>query len=168
MFEAGGSNIEIAQHLSDHKGSAHSLGHEILEIAEAMLLAVVAITTAWSGYQSALWAGHQSELYGQASKLRVQAALDWSYSPYIAAFFALRDSPEKDEKPEKRSIYVFCEKPEGFKTWGSSTPRIRSVGSYVQSDPPDISVSSLITLSAASLKNHGSLDPMMKFSIPGV
>jgi hypothetical protein len=51
------------------------LGHEVLEIAEAMLLAVVAITTAWSGYQSALWAGHQSELYGQASKLRVQAAL---------------------------------------------------------------------------------------------
>jgi hypothetical protein len=73
MSEAGGSNIEIAQHLSDHKGSADSLGHEILEIAEAVVLAVVAITTAWSGYQAALWNGHQVELYGQASKLRIQA-----------------------------------------------------------------------------------------------
>ena len=37
------------------------------------MLAIVAIATAWSGYQAALWTGHQSELYGQASKLRVQA-----------------------------------------------------------------------------------------------
>jgi len=74
MPEAGGSNIEIAQHLSEHKKEdSQSLGHEILEIAEAVVLAVVAIATAWSGYQAALWTGHQSELYGQASKLRVQA-----------------------------------------------------------------------------------------------
>jgi hypothetical protein len=30
MSEAGGSNIEVAQHLSEHKGSSQSLGHEIL------------------------------------------------------------------------------------------------------------------------------------------
>jgi hypothetical protein len=73
MSEAGGSNIEIAQHLSEHGHPSQSLGHQILEIAEAAVLAVVAITTAWSGYQAALWTGHQAELYGQASKLRVQA-----------------------------------------------------------------------------------------------
>jgi hypothetical protein len=73
MSEAGGSNIEIAHHLSEHKGSSQSLGHEILEIAEALVLALVAIATAWSGYQAELWTGHQAELYGQASKLRVQA-----------------------------------------------------------------------------------------------
>jgi len=73
MSEAGGSNIEIAHHLSEHKESSQSLGHEILEIAEAVVLAVVAIATAWSGYQAALWTGHQAELYGQASKLRIQA-----------------------------------------------------------------------------------------------
>jgi hypothetical protein len=44
-----------------------------LEILEAVVLAVVAIATAWSGYQAALWTGHQSELYGQASKLRIEA-----------------------------------------------------------------------------------------------
>jgi hypothetical protein len=48
MSEAGGSNIEVAHHLSEHKGSSQSLGHEILEIAEAVVLAVVAVTTAWS------------------------------------------------------------------------------------------------------------------------
>jgi hypothetical protein len=73
MSEAGGANIEIAKHLSEHEQSSHSLGHAILEIAEAVVLAIVAIATAWSGYQAALWTGHQSELYGQASKLRVQA-----------------------------------------------------------------------------------------------
>jgi hypothetical protein len=73
MSEAGGSNIEIAKHLSEHRGSSQSLGHELLEIAEAVVLAVVAIATAWSGYQAALWTGAQAELYGQASKLRVEA-----------------------------------------------------------------------------------------------
>src|SRR5579862_7268842 len=73
MSEAGGSNIEIAQHLSAHNKSSQSLGHEILEIAEAVVLAVVAVATAWSGYQAALWTGHQAELYGQASKLRIVA-----------------------------------------------------------------------------------------------
>ena len=70
MPEAGGANIEIATHLSEHEKSSE---HVILEIVEALVLAIVAIATAWSGYQAALWTGHQSELYGQASKLRVQA-----------------------------------------------------------------------------------------------
>ena len=73
MPETGGSNIEVAHHLSEHKVGPDSLAREILEIAEALVLAVVAIATAWSGYQAALWTGHQSELYGEASKLRVQA-----------------------------------------------------------------------------------------------
>jgi hypothetical protein len=73
MPEAGGANIEIATHLSGHEAPSHSLRHEILEIVEAVVLSVVAIATAWSGYQAALWTGHQAELYGQASKLRIEA-----------------------------------------------------------------------------------------------
>ena len=80
MSEAGGSNIEIARHLSEHKESSQSLGHEVLEIAEAVVLAIVAIATAWSGYQAALWTGHQSELYGQASKFRVEAEASATYA----------------------------------------------------------------------------------------
>jgi hypothetical protein len=70
MPEAGGANIEIAHHLSEPKESS---GFERLEILEAVVLAIVAIATAWSGYQAALWTGHQAELYGEASKLRIQA-----------------------------------------------------------------------------------------------
>jgi hypothetical protein len=73
MSEDGNSNVEVAHHLSEHRDSSQFSGHELLEITEALVLAVVAISTAWSGYQAALWTGHQAELYGQASKLRVQA-----------------------------------------------------------------------------------------------
>ncbi len=73
MPEAGGANIEIAHHLSEPNEPAESLSQELLEIAEAVLLAIIAIATAWSGYQAALWTGQQAELYGQASKLRIQA-----------------------------------------------------------------------------------------------
>ena len=72
---AGGSNIEVAHHLSEHHhGAQGTRAHEILEIVEAIVLAVVAIATAWSGYQAALWTGHQSELYAVADTLRIQAA----------------------------------------------------------------------------------------------
>jgi hypothetical protein len=73
MPEAGGSNIEVARRLVAHKGSLHVVEHEILEIAEAVVLALVAILTAWSGYQAALWTGQQAVLYGRSGKLRVQA-----------------------------------------------------------------------------------------------
>ena len=73
MPEAGGSNIEVAHHLTEHKETPPSFLHEISEIAEAVVLAAVALATAWSGYQAALWTGHQSELYGRSSKLRIQA-----------------------------------------------------------------------------------------------
>jgi len=43
---------------------------ELIEVAEACLLAVVAVATAWSGYQAAKWDGHQSKLYAQSSKAR--------------------------------------------------------------------------------------------------
>jgi len=73
MPEAGGSNIEVAHHLSERKEQREYRMPQAVEIAEAIVLAIVAITTAWSGYQAALWSGHQSKLYGVASKLRVQA-----------------------------------------------------------------------------------------------
>jgi hypothetical protein len=68
-----GANIDVAHHLSEHRKPSATVEHEILEIVEALVLAVVAIATAWSGYQAALWTGNQSELYGLAGRLRVQA-----------------------------------------------------------------------------------------------
>ena len=76
MPEIGGANIEIAHKLNE--GKEHEAPHssrwlEALEIVEALMLAMVAIATAWSGYQAALWDGLQDERYGQSTKLRVEA-----------------------------------------------------------------------------------------------
>jgi hypothetical protein len=46
---------------------------EVIEIIEALILALVAVATAWSGYQAAEWAGKRAELYAGASRLRVTA-----------------------------------------------------------------------------------------------
>jgi len=43
------------------------------EIAEVVILALVAIATAWSGYQATQWGGRQATLYGQASTTRFAA-----------------------------------------------------------------------------------------------
>jgi hypothetical protein len=76
MPETGGMNIEVAHHLSEGRGHGSpepSRIHEILEIVEAIVLALVACATAWSGYQAARWDSQQSELYGRSSRLRVEA-----------------------------------------------------------------------------------------------
>jgi hypothetical protein len=46
---------------------------EIIEIIEAFILALVAVATAWAGYQAAVWNGQQSRLYGESSKQRITA-----------------------------------------------------------------------------------------------
>ena len=46
---------------------------EMIEIIEAFILALVAVATAWSGYQAAKWAGNRAEQYAEASRLRVTA-----------------------------------------------------------------------------------------------
>src|SRR5262249_22225313 len=46
---------------------------EVIEIIEALILALVAVATAWSGYQAAQWAGNRAEEYAKANRLRVTA-----------------------------------------------------------------------------------------------
>jgi hypothetical protein len=73
MLEASNPDIEFAHRLSEYTVHFQSFAEQTVEIAEALVLAIVAMATAWSGYQAALWTGHQAERYGEASKLRVQA-----------------------------------------------------------------------------------------------
>jgi hypothetical protein len=62
---------EVAHTLSHHHGkSAGEKRAERIEIVEAILLAIVAIATAWSGYQTARWDGDQAYLYGLSNKQR--------------------------------------------------------------------------------------------------
>ena len=44
-----------------------------LDVLTAVMLGVVTLATAWSGYQSTRWSGEQSALYAQASARRVEA-----------------------------------------------------------------------------------------------
>ena len=79
MPEAGGANIEIAQHPSEpKKGSRVETPRrtEIPENFEAIVLALVAVSTARSGYQAARWDGQQSLPYGRPEAIKaVQAAV---------------------------------------------------------------------------------------------
>ena len=71
------SNIEFAHRIHE-QGHSHGDGppsrrREWLEIFEAVVLAAVAVLTAWSGYQAARWDARSSAAYAQASDTTVQA-----------------------------------------------------------------------------------------------
>lgn len=74
-------NAEVAGALAENAvvesgpegGATHTRLHRRVEIVEAIMLAAVAIATAWSGYQAARWDGRQAELYGMASTTRIRA-----------------------------------------------------------------------------------------------
>ena len=78
-------NSELASHLREHgdsgheasadggMGDGHKLRRELIEIFEAVLLALVAITTAWSGYQSARWDGESARAYATSSRVRAES-----------------------------------------------------------------------------------------------
>jgi hypothetical protein len=68
-----GTNVEIAHRLAEHANHRRSRLEELLEIVEVVFLALVAIATAWSGYQAAKWDGRQALLYGTAATERFEA-----------------------------------------------------------------------------------------------
>jgi hypothetical protein len=70
-----GQNVELAHKLTEQEQQQRrkSRWEEIVEIVEVTFLAIVAIATAWSGYQAARWDGKQAFQYGQATKDRFQA-----------------------------------------------------------------------------------------------
>jgi hypothetical protein len=56
--------------------------------------------------------------------------LDWSYSPYVAAFFAFQNP---GEGVEKRSIYAFCKADWPLQSSSNYRPLIRRIGPYQRS-----------------------------------
>jgi len=68
--------LKIAYEPCEKNGNnaSHSSHLEFtIEILEAVILALVALATAWSGFQAAQWDGHQAELYGEANLLSIRA-----------------------------------------------------------------------------------------------
>ena len=71
-------NIEAAYALSERGAQASGKQRrrrELGEIVEVVILAIVAVATAWSGYQAARWDGRQAFLYHEATRIRVEAGL---------------------------------------------------------------------------------------------
>ena len=68
-----GLTVEVAHRMSEHRPH-ESAREQFLEIVEALMLSVVAVVTAWCGYQAAKWDGRQAYLYGTSGWLGVQAA----------------------------------------------------------------------------------------------
>jgi len=68
------SNVEFAQKIHEH-GQHHSppTDHRSrwIEIAEAVVLAIVAVATAWSGYEAAKWDALSAQDYNLASRTTV-------------------------------------------------------------------------------------------------
>jgi len=64
---------EVRDELHRQARSAESRRTEIFEIIEVILLATVAVATAWSGYQAARWDGRESLLYQSSSRVRAEA-----------------------------------------------------------------------------------------------
>jgi hypothetical protein len=71
-------NVELSHKLGEREAEEHHKrereGWEtVAEVIEVLVLAVVAVATAWTGFQATRWDGRQSYLYGHASSLRFQA-----------------------------------------------------------------------------------------------
>ncbi len=69
------SNVEFAHRIHEqghHGGGPHGRA-EWLEVLEAVVLAAVAVLTAWSGYQAAKWDARSAAAYARASSITAEA-----------------------------------------------------------------------------------------------
>ena len=119
-----GMSVEVTHKPSepDEVETAKTRWEVVVEIVEVIVLAIVTIATAWSGYQATRWDGRQSVLYGQASSLGLQAnaastlggqklSADASmFTAYVQARSAgdqqLQDSYVRRFSPEYRTAFL--------------------------------------------------------------
>jgi hypothetical protein len=67
------SPSEVGHALVHQHAGEHAHAHQgLIEIVEAVLLACVAVATAWSGYQTGKFDGRQAHLYGESTKYRAE------------------------------------------------------------------------------------------------
>jgi hypothetical protein len=82
----GVSAAEVGKEIAEHheraehaahgsEGGAHHGRAELISIVEAVMLSVVALLAAWSGYSAAKWGTHSSLGLARASTIRGQASL---------------------------------------------------------------------------------------------
>jgi hypothetical protein len=126
-------NVEIAGGLAE-AGSPQEEPDKLrwerfVEISEAVVLAIVAVATAWSGYQAARWDGRQSERYGTASAIRIQAdeqlTLGGQQKLLDVATFNTWIQAKKDGREGLAALYIRRFSPEfktAFDAWLATHP----------------------------------------------
>jgi hypothetical protein len=70
------SNVEFARNIQEqghHHAGPSDRRTRWVEIAEAVVLSIVAVATAWSGYQAAKWSALSAKQYSQASRSTVMS-----------------------------------------------------------------------------------------------
>jgi hypothetical protein len=86
MPEGGVSASEVGKEIAEHKeraehahhpkaADAHSKRDELISIVEAVILSIVALLAAWSGYSAAKWGTESSLSLAHASSTRTKASL---------------------------------------------------------------------------------------------
>ncbi len=126
-------NVEIAGGLAE-AGNPHEQPDKLrwerfVEISEAIVLAFVAVSTAWSGYQAAKWDGRQAERYGTASAIRIQAdellTLGGQQKLLDVATFNTWIQAKKDGRERLAALYLRRFSPEfkiAFDAWVATHP----------------------------------------------
>lgn len=124
------STPEVA-HAVGHKHNHEPVGrrHELIEIGEAVLLAIVAIATAWSGYQTGKWDGRQASLYSLSSKHRVESdssrTLSGQQRLYDTSTFGFWLQAKTGGQEEEARIFERRFRPEyrpAFRAWLRTDP----------------------------------------------
>ena len=131
------------------------------------------------------WSSHKfptPEIYSYMVYLRHHGfpspLLDWSRSPYVAAFFAFRSVVRP--RDDKVSIFAFSEMPEWSHVYGSFSPWIRRIGHHVRAhrrhflQQSDYTMCEIFEHGPGRFANHESVfsrnnkkqDVLWKFNIP--
>jgi hypothetical protein len=99
------------------------------EVASGIVLAVVAVATAWSGYQAARWDGVQAERYSQASAKRVESTrasiLAGQHSLFDLNLFNQWLNAHASEQIQLAEVYERRFRPEfrpAFEAWLATDP----------------------------------------------
>jgi hypothetical protein len=66
-------NVQLAHELAEKEARARGRWENVVEVFEAIALGLVAVATAWAGFQSARWDGRHALLYGRSTTLRIEA-----------------------------------------------------------------------------------------------
>lgn len=136
-----------------------------------------------SEYEFEPWGG-KLQAYGYMAYLRHQGfpspLMDWTRSPYIAAFFAFRSALKPPH--DRVSVFIFCEMPTVTKGTGSGEAEIKRLGPYVRAHrrhylqqgeyticlrwDPDVPWRFVSHQDVFSRADDGKQDVLWKFNIP--